>query len=595
MAEKSKKSIYRIYYYRYMLISDSKYIGGTFYMKKYVFAGFMAAVLTVGSSPLTAWGIKKNNKAPAQNTAKNVSKTVTWEKSPISPDGTLKEVKDPSWSQNKDTPVTLNWFFAYDWYPKVWNPDKNFADKKLLTDTGITLNITTGDMEKLNTLVATGNMPDIITFDAVNSLRKQLENNKQLLPLDTLAAQYAPDLIAVKSMQDWYRNEDGHWYSYASFFYGPEHTNADFGGSYTTHNCNFVRTDLLKKIGMTMSDMNTKEGFLKSLKTVKEKKITYNGLSVIPYTGVGADYLAQQFGVDIEDKKGNLINIKRTPEFLEALQYYNEMYRSKLFTDEEFTMNKTQRDAKVSSGAVFAATGWMNVDSARKVLYGNDPDAKIAYCGRIMGGDNGKKPIILAQGTAGWSGAMITKKCKHPDRAIQLFAYLSQERQILDNYYGVDCYQVIGRKVVQNADKLKEFTENPQQFDNKYKINMGWMVDWCVWQRYRQTTSSWEQQNQYDMEDDRTVELCVDFPFTDVNPEGGTELASVNSRIDAYWQQAVPKIIMADSEAECRQQYIKAITEMDKLGMKDLDNYKNQRFQKNKKRMGITYAWPRNK
>ena len=35
----------------------------------------------------------------------------------------------PSWKLDT-SPLTIRWFVAYDWYSKVFSPDKNEADKK---------------------------------------------------------------------------------------------------------------------------------------------------------------------------------------------------------------------------------------------------------------------------------------------------------------------------------------------------------------------------------------------------------------------------------------------------------------------------------
>ena len=74
----------------------------------------------------------------------------------------------PSWK--KDTsPITIDWFVAYDWYGKVFDPVNNMADKKLQTETGITINVITGNADKLNALIVSGELPDVVTFDAVAS------------------------------------------------------------------------------------------------------------------------------------------------------------------------------------------------------------------------------------------------------------------------------------------------------------------------------------------------------------------------------------------------------------------------------------------
>ena len=154
-----------------------------------------------------------------------------------------------SWEQDTSD-CTVTWFMAYDWYGKQFDEVNNAFDKKLYEKTGMKLEIETGDTDKLNMLIQTGNLPDIITLDANSSQRKLLEESGMVQPLDTLRDEYAPDLEVPQSMIDWYTAPDGHWYSIASFYYGDDNI-AQNNGYYETHNQNFVRDDILKEIGMT--------------------------------------------------------------------------------------------------------------------------------------------------------------------------------------------------------------------------------------------------------------------------------------------------------------------------------------------------------
>lgn len=498
----------------------------------------------------------------------------------------------PSWKRNT-SPITLKWFVAYDWYGKKFNPEICLADQKVLDETGVTIDFSTGDVEKYNTLIATNSLPDIVTYDALSSQRKLLENNDQLYPLEELMEQYAPDLNVPESMMDWYRNEDGHWYAFVSYYYGPERTNEEYGGFYVTHNNNFVRTDILEQIGMTMEDLKTKDGFMNALRAVKEQNITYDGQPVTPFTGVYPEAFFEQFGGDPEDENGNLVNKKRTDEYLEALLYYNEMYRNGLITDEEFTLDTQQRNTKIASGLVFAINGWTLACDPRKSLYSKDPNALILYAGQIEGGDNGKSPKLASVNAAGWTGTMITKNCQNPDRAIQLFSFLSQDEMALDNELGTESYDIVNGRAVKRPEVTKEFEDDFQAAWSKYKLDISFFEDFTIVQKYYPEPETVYEKDQYEMERDENLDIYDDKCFADVNPEGGTELASVASRIDAYWAQALPRIVMAESAEKCVEEYNTAISEMDKLGMQELDEYKNERFQENKAKLGIERAFTR--
>ena len=75
-----------------------------------------------------------------------------------------------------------------------------------------------------------------------------------VLDLEELSEKYAPDLNVPQSQKDWYRNDDGKWYSLVSFYYGPERCTDEFGGFLVTHNSNFCKN------GFTGADRNVNGG-----------------------------------------------------------------------------------------------------------------------------------------------------------------------------------------------------------------------------------------------------------------------------------------------------------------------------------------------
>ena len=265
-----------------------------------------------------------------------------------------------------------------------------------------------------------------------------------VLDLEELSEKYAPDLNVPQSQKDWYRNDDGKWYSLVSFYYGPERCTDEFGGFLVTHNSNFVRTDLLEQIGMSMEDLKTKEGFYEALKKVKDENLQYDGMDVIPLTGVYATNMAQQFGAQLEDKEGNLQDIKLQPEYLEALKFYNRLYREGLITTDEFTQDQTQRDQKVASGQVFMAQGWMTVKQPRSALYSSDPNAKMLYCGSITTGDSGNHDYLKSTSyyrNYKWQGPVHMFLSQKPacmefkELGVRIYGLSYEEREITEPLY----------------------------------------------------------------------------------------------------------------------------------------------------------------
>ena len=385
----------------------------------------------------------------------------------------------PSWKQDTSD-CTVTWFMAYDWYGKKFDETNNLFDKKLYEETGVKIDIQTGDTDKLNMLIQTGKLPDIITLDANSTQRKLLEDNGMVQPLGPLVEQYAPDLAVPQSMRDWYTAKDGQWYSIASYYYGDDNI-ADNKGFYETHNQNYVREDILSEIGMSIDDLQTKEGFLNALRAVKEKNIQYNGQTVVPYMVLFSDIadiqIAQQLGASEEDAQGNFQSLYTTPEYREAMLLFNQMYREGLLTDDSFTVDKSQLEQEVAAGRVFASTAKTNVSNSKQSLYASDKNAVMRYAGQFTG-DNNDRPIIPAQNNMGWTATLVNKDAKNPDRIIRLFAYLNSTEATLDNEWGVGGW-TLGSDglVIRDPDVMALREANPTEFIAKYAGDMGWTSD----------------------------------------------------------------------------------------------------------------------
>lgn len=503
----------------------------------------------------------------------------------------------PSWAQDTSD-CTVTWFFAYDWYGKKFNEKDNAFDKKLYEKTGMKIDIQTGDTDKLNMLIQTGKLPDIITLDANSTQRKLLEDQGMVLPLNTLRDEYAPDLVVPQSMIDWYTNEDGNWYSIASYYYGDDNIEEN-EGFYETHNQNYVRDDILKQIGMTYDDLRTKEGFLEALRAVKEQNIQYNGQPVVPYMVLFADkadiQVAQQLGASQEDKDGNFQSFYTTPQYREAMLLFNQMYREGLLTDASFTVDKSQLEQEVAAGRVFASTAKTNVSNARNSLYAADNNAMMLYAGQFTG-DTNDKIMVPANNNMGWTATLINKNAKNPERIIRMFAYLNTKEAVLDNEWGTDAWTLDeNNSVVRDPDVQALSESNPTEYTAKYAGDMGWTSDYTIIQGTAPQNGGVWTDDVYLMTHDDRIVVYDDKSFADVAPEAGSDEAAIQARVNEYKQQALGRIITAPTAEQCEAELDHALEEMEKLGLSQLIEYQNTLFQQNKQKLGLTFAYPGNK
>ena len=146
------------------------------------------------------------------------------------PEARFEADKDiPSWQKDTDHEATLKWYVNFDWYAQPgWGKDT--VTRKIKEDMNINVEFISGNDENLNTMLAGGDLPDIMTFD--KNLSAANEATKFALPLNLLAEKYDPYFLehaAKPESVQWFTLEDGNIYGYPSF----STTAQDYAVSYT--------------------------------------------------------------------------------------------------------------------------------------------------------------------------------------------------------------------------------------------------------------------------------------------------------------------------------------------------------------------------
>ncbi|RKP49866.1 extracellular solute-binding protein [Cohnella endophytica] len=492
-------------------------------------------------------------------------------------------------SPEDKSPITVDWFVSLDYYKKNWDAVNNLLDKMITDNTGITINFTSGNDDKLSALIAAGDLPDIVTLDKGAPQRGVLEKSGLVAPLDELIKQYAPDYQVPQSIQDWFRNADGHFYGYPSFFWAKE--NMKDGDRIRSNQGLYARKDIMDQLGIKPEDFATKEGLVAALKKVKDAKLKYNGFDVTPayYESWNIENF---FGAPREDEQGNLVDREYTPQALEAYKFMNRLYREGLIPQDSQTLTKDQVQEKVNNGAVFSTTN-KNIDWSP--LFHTDPNALFVHVGPVAG-DSGNKPYVDPVNASGWTLTMINSKAEHQDRIIKLFQYLSSEEMSLNVNYGPKGeawdFDENG-KVKQSEAFLKLNAEDSNQAKLKYgNDTLGWFINWIPIQRTQPAT----------VEQDQVAKLENGLffgnytynmlPFENITPLGGTEEAGIKAKIEENRIKWRAKMILAKSEEAVAKAYNDGIEQEKKLGFDKLYAYQNQKYQEAKKALGLEHAGP---
>ncbi|MGG1556401.1 hypothetical protein [Paenibacillus ferrarius] len=512
-------------------------------------------------------------------------------KSPSAPASSETASASPKAATEDKSPIKITWFVDQDYYKKNWDAVNNLLDKMITDATGVSIDFTSGSSDKLSAIIAAGDIPDVITVDKGSPQRGVLEKSGLVAPMDTLIAKYDPSFKVAKTMQDWFRNPDGHFYGYASYFWAKETFQP---GDYIASNQGlYARQDIMEQLGIKADDFKTKDGLVAALRKVKDSGIKYNGFALTP-AYFDSWVISGFFGAPREDAQGNLIDRERTPEALEAYKYLNLLYREGLMPEDSQTLNKNQVQEKVANGAVFAYT---NKTIDWSALYQKDPKATYVHVGPVVG-SKGSKPYVDPVNVTGWTLSMVSSKSKYQDRIIKLFHYLSTDEMSLNVNYGP-------KGAAWNFDengKVKltdEFNKLNAEDANKAKLKYGngtlnWLINWTPIQRTSPTTKTLDNTLKKQATDYFAQYTYDMLPFESTTPLGGTKEAGINAKIEESRVKARAKMFLAKSEADVEKFYNEEIELEKNLGYQELYTYQNNQFLQAKKALGIQFAWPAN-
>lgn len=507
----------------------------------------------------------------------------------------------PSWSWDT-SPVELSVFVAEGWYNKTWDSVNVAFDKMVTEETGLSFKFTGGDGNKLNAIIASGDLPDMMVMWTGYTQRQMLEEQDQLYPLDELIAEHAPTFTSIPdSMKKWFTNtKTGKNYSVANYFYTPEFKTDKV--YLTSHNRITARKDILDKFGIKAEDFKTKAGFKAALQKVKDAGFQYNGFDVSPFI-LGAsipsqsiEFLANYMGVNYEDPTtGKWLDYRKQPETLETMLFLNDLHTNGLLGIESLTMDNSQLAEKVNSGATFVTTGMSASNS--NALTTADPNAYMVPVGPLAG-DGGKAPYLRSTTSAGWTAMVITKACKAPDRAIRFMEYMMTPDKMIQAAMGVE-----GVVWTKGADGRAVYTEqfladkeaDPTNVGTKYGIDsMFFTYNDMIVQPLKPLPTDPIALRNLEMDKYYGQFTYMSTPFDELVPNGGTDEAAIDAKLNEIWNQAIAEIITASSADAAKAAYDAAIANMDKEGWEKWYQAQDAKFQERKTKLGLKFASPYN-
>ena len=499
----------------------------------------------------------------------------------------------PAWKQDQSRSSRLTWYVNADW----WNTDygKDPVTSQMKKDLNLDNKFLTGDDTKLNSLMSSGQMPDIITvFDAQSQIAKKADTWAQ--PLNDLADKYDPYFykVAAPETLKWYQMSDGKTYGYPSY----SNTSADYEKGFLQAGEFFaVRQDVYDAVGKP--DMSTQDGFLSALKSIKTKYPSLIPFGMRSFKGdagttsstssIGSD-LQNYLGVPISNQDGTFYDRNMDPEYLSWISTFSKAYQAGCISDDTFSDDNTAFEEKVGTGkyATLFISGGAQLGGALQKNYATSKAQQyIAIDGPKS--TSGRQPRLAQSGISGWTLTFITKNCTDPQKAIELYTYLISDYGRNLCTYGIEgkTYTVDQNgKEVYTPEVEKARSDNPDNFKKNYRLG-----EFCLFghdsyaAEHGQdiTVEALKQMHQWG-----EGKLKPQFIIENISPDAGTADARNLTNINNYWGTTLASLIRTRSDADFNKTIASYKSFLSGNGWDSIVQIYNTKMKQNEQKLGIT-------
>ena len=329
---------------------------------------------------------------------------------------------------NNDEPITLTLF------------DKNTGDAftnpvslEIIERTGINIKVqqpTGNPDEKLNLMLASGDLPDIVLIDRREATLNKYIESGALLPLNDLINEHAPNIVAqygdvlAKSVYS-----DGNNY-YLNNWYGLD---PDPNWSVA------IRMDLLIEYGLgdraMAGDSFTQDEFVDFLRWFKETYPGDKANPALPLTGDASYWpsligtFQAMYGMKSYYENGDRMEfIVRHPRYLEMLQFANMLVNEELMDPEWGINDGSMTTEKEIAGRVAARLG--NIGGANSTFledYGEDTEHQFYQFNITAPGISRDETTYGPRSSLGWDGVAISVTNEYPVETIKFLDFLASE------------------------------------------------------------------------------------------------------------------------------------------------------------------------
>ncbi|MBO0477629.1 sugar ABC transporter substrate-binding protein [Vagococcus sp. DIV0080] len=492
--------------------------------------------------------------------------------------------KTPAWKLDKKKETTeLTWYINADWKMNPFGDD--VTTKKIKEDLNIDVKFITGDDAKLNALISSGDMPDIVTLMQKDTPAGN-KADKWAYSLNDLAEKYDPYLnsVVTKDTFNWFALADGKTYGYPNY----SNTQKDYDNNVIPANDAFIiREDVYNKLGKP--SISSPEDFEKVMNDIKKEfpELTPFGFPPVKDDSTSFQRILQDFiGVPLANEKGEFNDRNLDPEYKAWLKTLNNVYQDGNINDDSFTDDGDTYKGKLKKGdfGVIFASGFNGSVGELQEFKNNSGTQYIAIDGPQS--QSGREIMLNQTGISGWLVNYISKDAKDPAKATQLFTYLiSEEGQMLTKF-GVEgeTYKFNENKKVEILPEVKELEKtNPEEYRKKYGLSAFNFFNNDRMNLYKQP----EESSVTQLQAWGKGKLVPHFVIENIAPETGTKEARSEEAMKTKFDTAVISLIRAKSDNEFEKTYTEYVDFTKKNNAEDVYKIKTEKMKENKEKLGI--------
>jgi len=549
-------------------------------VKKILVTG-ISIMLVIGMCACSAGETSDNEEEAAQGMADN-------ENTQVSIEGNA-----PAWQRYAGEAISLDWYINYSWFATPWG--QNLVSQTITEETGVSVNFITpmgNEEEKLNALIASDKLPDIITLGYWETQVDEMIEKGMVYALNELADEYDSYFYTVtdETVVNWYTEEDGNIYAYPNSSISPQDLkeNNRIGSNQTF----LVRKDIYEALGNP--DMSTPEGFAAAVRKAAKLYSDVDGKDLIPIgshvfdeTGsVSFDKYLMNFLAVPWEKDGKLYDRYTDSEYIAWLKMFRQLGAEGYLANDIFVDTRTQMEEKLAEGRYFCMLyQYTDLLAQQRILYENNPESiYIAVEGpRNSRGDD---PTLPTTSINGWTVTMISKNCKDPARAIAFMDYLMSEHGQKRIFLGVEgiTYDMVDGKAVLRDEVKALLDTNRVQYDKVYGADDAY---WMLQDNAMQL--QWEQESIPAIQ--QLKDWSLKYPAYDgaydVYLPVESAYAKVDAQINKLWSETLPELLLAETEADFDMILADFVAERDALGYEALMEEKTVYMIEAKEKLGL--------